>query len=210
MSLSLIISKIKAFKIVPVIVVERAQDILELGDTLVRSGLPVAEITFRTPAAAEAIRLLREAQPQMLIGAGTVLNQRQMEEAQRAGATFIVSPGLNTTNARAAANLGIPIIPGVNNPSDIELALELGLTTLKFFPAEASGGVKMVKALTGPYGQVQFMPTGGITPQNIRDYLALPGVIACGGSWMVDPDLIRSGNWAEVEKRARAAVALVA
>ena len=208
--MSLLVQKIAALKIVPVIVVDRPQDIVPLGEVLARSGLPIAEITFRTAAAAEAIQLLRQSQPQMLIGAGTVLNQKQMEEAQRAGATFIVSPGLNPNNVRAAGSLGIPIIPGVNNPSDIELALELGLTALKFFPAEASGGIKMLKALMGPYYHVKFMPTGGITAQNIHDYLALPGVIACGGSWMVEPELIRSGNWIEIEKRARDAVALVA
>ncbi|MFT3931293.1 MAG: bifunctional 4-hydroxy-2-oxoglutarate aldolase/2-dehydro-3-deoxy-phosphogluconate aldolase [Spongiibacteraceae bacterium] len=202
-------SALATIKIIPVVVVERASDITQLGNALTKNGMPVAEITFRTDAAAEAIKLLRESQPQMLIGAGTVLNKKQMEEAQRAGASFIVSPGLNPNSVRAAEELGIPIIPGVNNPSDIEIALELGLSTLKFFPAEASGGIKMLKALMGPYHQVKFMPTGGITPQNIRDYLALQSVIACGGSWMVEPELIRSGNWDEIGKRIREAVALV-
>jgi 2-dehydro-3-deoxyphosphogluconate aldolase/(4S)-4-hydroxy-2-oxoglutarate aldolase len=202
--------QIKAFKIVPVIVVERAQDIVPLGNVLAKNGLNIAEVTFRTAAAAEAIRLLREAQPQMLIGAGTVLNKPQMEEAKRAGATFFVSPGLNPSSVRAAEELGIPFIPGINNPSDIESALELGIKTLKFFPAEASGGIKMLKSLMGPYHQVKFMPTGGITSQNIRDYLALPSVLACGGSWMVEPELIRTGNWDEIDKRVRDAVALVA
>jgi 2-dehydro-3-deoxyphosphogluconate aldolase / (4S)-4-hydroxy-2-oxoglutarate aldolase len=202
--------QLEALKIIPVVVIEQAADIIPLGAALADNGLPVAEITFRTPAAAEAIALLRQAQPHMLIGAGTVLNGLQMEAAQRAGASFIVSPGLNTNNVRAAQSLGIPIIPGVNNPSDIELALELGLSTLKFFPAEASGGIKMLKALMGPFNQVKFMPTGGISPQNIREYLALSGVLACGGSWMVEPELIRSGNWAEIAKRVREAVALVA
>lgn len=205
-----LIDELAALRIVPVVSVDFAADAIPLGDALVRNGLPTAEITFRTEAAAEAISLLRAAQPQMLIGAGTVLTPRQLEAAKQAGASFIVSPGLNPNNVRAAQSLGIPIIPGVNNPSDIELALELGLTTLKFFPAEASGGLKMLKALLGPYHHVKFMPTGGITPQNIRDYLALSGVIACGGSWMVEPELIRAGNWAEIGKRVRDAVALVA
>lgn len=208
--MSLLIQQISSFKLIPVIVVDSPRDIVPLGNALREGGLPVAEITFRTDAAVEAIKLLRESQPEMLIGAGTVLNRAQMELAQQAGASFIVSPGLNLNTVRAAESLSIPIIPGVNNPSDIELALELGLTTLKFFPAEASGGLKMLKALMGPYHQVKFMPTGGISPQNVRDYLALPGVVACGGSWMVEPELIRSGNWAEIEKRVRDAVALVA
>lgn len=201
--------RFEALKIIPVVVVERARDIIPLGEALVENGLPVAEITFRTAAAAEAIALLRQSQPQMLIGAGTVLNRGQMEQAQRAGASFIVSPGLNPGNVRAAQSLGIPIIPGVNNPSDIELALELGLTALKFFPAEASGGLKLLKALMGPFNQIKFMPTGGIGPHNIRDYLALPNVVACGGSWMVEDELVSTGNWSEVSRRVRAAVALV-
>lgn len=205
-----LVTRLAALKVVPVVVVERAVDIVPLGEALVQNGLPVAEITFRTDVAAEAIALLRQAQPQMLIGAGTVLRREQMEAAQRAGASFFVSPGLNANNVRCAQALGVPMIPGINNPSDIELALELGLTTLKFFPAEASGGSKMLKALAGPYHQVQFMPTGGIGLHNIRDYLALPRVIACGGSWMVEPELIKAGNWAEVGRRVREVVALLA
>ncbi|HEY3698353.1 MAG TPA: bifunctional 4-hydroxy-2-oxoglutarate aldolase/2-dehydro-3-deoxy-phosphogluconate aldolase [Spongiibacteraceae bacterium] len=205
-----LIAQLAAFKIIPVIAIERAADIIPLGAALAENGLSVAEITFRTVSAVEAIELLRQAQPQMLIGAGTVLNRVQLERAQRAGATFAVSPGLNANTVRAAQDLGLPIFPGVNNPSDIELALELGLTALKFFPAEPSGGIKMMKALLGPYSQVRFMPTGGITPANIRDYLALPGVIACGGSWMVESSLVNAGNWQEIAKRVREAVAAVA
>ncbi len=205
-----LIQRLAALKIIPVVVVERARDIIPLGEALAANGLPVAEITFRTGAAAEAIALLRQSQPQLLIGAGTVLNRAQMEQAQHAGASFIVSPGLNPNNVRAAQSLGIPIIPGINNPSDIELALELGLTALKFFPAEASGGLKLLKALMGPFNQVKFMPTGGIGPHNIREYLALPGVIACGGSWMVENELVNAGNWPEIAHRVRAAVALAA
>ena len=204
-----LIQQLSALKIVPVIALERAEDIVPLGRALVENGLPVAEIMFRTDAALEAIRLLRQAQPSMLIGAGTVLNKAQIEQAKAAGATFIVSPGLNPNTVRAARDLDIPMIPGVNNPSDIEAAIELGLTAVKFFPAEPSGGVKMIKALLGPYSQMQFMPTGGIGPHNIRDYLAIPGVIACGGSWMVEPALVREGNWAEIGRLARAARDLV-
>jgi len=204
-----LIQELSALKIVPVIALERAEDIVPLGRALAENGLPVAEITFRTDAALEAIRLLRQAQPSMLIGAGTVLNKAQIEQAKAAGATFIVSPGLNPNTVRAARDLDIPMIPGVNNPSDIEAAIELGLTAVKFFPAEPSGGVKMIKALLGPYSQMQFMPTGGIGPHNIRDYLAIPGVIACGGSWMVEPALVREGNWSEIGRLARAARDLV-
>ncbi len=205
-----LINALAALKIIPVIAIEDSSDIVALGKALVDNGLPVAEITFRTPAAAQAIRLLRAAQPTMLIGAGTVLNRTQLEQAQAAGASFAVSPGFNPNTVRAAQALNMPIVPGVNNPSDIEAALELGLFALKFFPAEASGGVKMVKALLGPYTQIQLMPTGGIGPANICDYLAIRGVIACGGSWMVEPELLKRRDWAEVGRRVRAAVALVA
>jgi 2-dehydro-3-deoxyphosphogluconate aldolase / (4S)-4-hydroxy-2-oxoglutarate aldolase len=207
--LQTIVATLATLKIVPVIALERSEDSVPLGRALVENGLPVAEITFRSAVAADAIRQLRAAYPQLLIGAGTVLNRAQVEQAQAAGADFIVSPGLNPNTVHVCNELNIPIIPGVNNPSAIELALELGLTALKFFPAEPSGGTKMIKALLGPYSQLRLMPTGGITPGNIRDYLALPGVIACGGSWMVDKDLLASGNWAEVGRLVREAVALV-
>jgi 2-dehydro-3-deoxyphosphogluconate aldolase / (4S)-4-hydroxy-2-oxoglutarate aldolase len=203
-----LIAQIAALKIIPVIAIEHCEDIVPLGKALADNGLPVAEITFRTAGAAEAIRLLRAAQPDMLIGAGTVLNREQAKAAKAAGTSFIVSPGLNPNTVRACAELNIPIIPGVNNPSDIELALELGLSALKFFPAEPSGGISMIKALLGPYRQVQFMPTGGIGVHNIRDYLAVPGVIACGGSWMVDKQLLDSKNWEGVGRLVREAVAL--
>lgn len=204
-----LIEALAALKLIPVIAIDDSADIVALGKALVDNGLPVAEITFRTPAAAEAIRLLRAAQPDMLIGAGTVLNRAQMEVAVEAGASFIVSPGLNPNTVRAAQALNVPMLPGVNNPSDIEAALELGLTALKFFPAEASGGIKMIKSLLGPYAPLHLMPTGGISPTNIRDYLAVPGVVACGGSWMVEPELLKRRDWAEVGRRVAAAVALL-
>lgn len=204
-----IVTSISALKIVPVIVLEDSAHSIALGAALIENGLPVAEITFRSAAAAAAIRQLRGAYPDLLIGAGTVLNRAQVEAAQAAGADFIVSPGLNANTVRACRELQIPLVPGVNNPSDIELALELGLSTLKFFPAEPSGGVAMIKALLGPYPQLRLMPTGGITPNNIRDYLAIPAVIACGGSWMVDKNLLQTDNWSEVGRLVREAVALV-
>ncbi|EKO3394883.1 TPA: bifunctional 4-hydroxy-2-oxoglutarate aldolase/2-dehydro-3-deoxy-phosphogluconate aldolase [Vibrio fluvialis] len=200
--------QIKALKIIPVIAIDNAEDIIPLGKVLVENGLPVAEITFRSDAAEEAIRLLRESQPEMLIGAGTVLNRAQVIAAKEAGATFIVSPGFNPNTVRACQELGIEIIPGVNNPSAVEAALEMGLTTMKFFPAEPSGGISMVKSLLAPYTDLELMPTGGIKPSNVNDYLAIPRVIACGGTWMVDKSLIENGEWEELARLTREAVAL--
>lgn len=204
-----LIAQIASHKIIPVIAIERAADAPALGNALADNGLPVAEITFRSEAAGEAIALMRKAQPNMLIGAGTVLTRDQVREAKAAGASFIVSPGFNPNTVRACRELDIPILPGVNNPSAIEAALELGLTDLKFFPAEPSGGIAMIKALLGPYRQVRFMPTGGIGLHNIRDYLQINGVIACGGSWMVEAKLLREQDWETVGRLVREAVAKV-
>ncbi|EKB1971036.1 bifunctional 4-hydroxy-2-oxoglutarate aldolase/2-dehydro-3-deoxy-phosphogluconate aldolase [Vibrio parahaemolyticus] len=201
--------QLKALKVIPVIAIDKAEDIIPLGKILAENGLPAAEITFRSAAAAEAIRLLRETQPDMLIGAGTVLNREQAIAAKEAGATFIVSPGFNPNTVKACQEIGIDIVPGVNNPSTVEAALEMGLTTLKFFPAEASGGINMVKSLLAPYTDIELMPTGGINPANIKDYLAIPRVLACGGTWMVDKKLIEEGNWEELARLTREAVALV-
>lgn len=207
--MSSIKEQLKALKVIPVIAIDKAEDIIQLGKVLAENGLPAAEITFRSAAAAEAIRLLRETQPDMLIGAGTVLNREQAIAAKEAGATFIVSPGFNPNTVKACQEIGIDIVPGVNNPSTVEAALEMGLTTLKFFPAEASGGINMVKSLLAPYTDIELMPTGGINPANIKDYLAIPRVLACGGTWMVDKKLIEAGNWEELGRLTREAVALV-
>lgn len=207
--MSSIKEQLKALKVIPVIAIDKAEDIIPLGKVLAENGLPAAEITFRSAAAAEAIRLLRETQPDMLIGAGTVLNREQAIAAKEAGATFIVSPGFNPNTVKACQEIGIDIVPGVNNPSTVEAALEMGLTTLKFFPAEASGGINMVKSLLAPYTDIKLMPTGGINPANIKDYLAIPRVLACGGTWMVDKKLIEAGNWEELARLTREAVALV-
>ncbi|EKB17449.1 MULTISPECIES: bifunctional 4-hydroxy-2-oxoglutarate aldolase/2-dehydro-3-deoxy-phosphogluconate aldolase [Aeromonas] len=207
--MSSITEQLQALKVIPVIAIEQAEDIIPLGAALANNGLPVAEITFRSAAAVEAIRLLRKAYPEMLIGAGTVLNREQVIAAKEAGATFIVSPGFNPNTVKACQELNIPIIPGVNNPSTIEAALEMGLTTLKFFPAEASGGSAMIKALLAPYTQITLMPTGGISTHNINEYLAIPRVIACGGSWMVDKKLIAEKQWEEIGRLTREAVAQV-
>ncbi|WP_428773324.1 bifunctional 4-hydroxy-2-oxoglutarate aldolase/2-dehydro-3-deoxy-phosphogluconate aldolase [Vibrio sp.] len=201
--------QLSELKIIPVIAIDKAEDIVPLGKVLAENGLPGAEITFRSDAAAEAIRLLRESQPEMLIGAGTVLTREQVIAAKQAGATFVVSPGFNPNTVKACQDIGIDIVPGVNSPSNIEAALEMGLTTLKFFPAEASGGINMVKSLLAPYTDVSLMPTGGINPANVRDYLAIPRVLACGGTWMVDKKLVENGDWDQIARLTREAVALV-
>ncbi|MCY9855984.1 bifunctional 4-hydroxy-2-oxoglutarate aldolase/2-dehydro-3-deoxy-phosphogluconate aldolase [Vibrio mediterranei] len=198
-----IAQQLAAIKVIPVIAIDRAEDIVPLGKTLVENGLPAAEITFRSGAAVEAIRLLREAQPEMLIGAGTVLSREQAKAAKDAGATFVVSPGFNPNTVNACREIGIDIVPGVNNPSAVEAAIEMGLTILKFFPAEASGGINMLKSLLGPYTQIQFMPTGGINPKNVNDYLSIDRVLACGGTWMVDKALINEGRWDEIGRLTR-------
>ncbi|AJR09096.1 2-dehydro-3-deoxyphosphogluconate aldolase [Photobacterium gaetbulicola] len=204
-----IIEKLKAFKVIPVIQINDVSQAVPLAKTLVENGLPVAEVTFRTEAAAEAIRLMREAYPQMCIGAGTVLNAEQVDRAKEAGSEFVVAPGLNPNTVRYCQLQGITMVPGVNNPSQVEQALEMGLTFLKFFPAEASGGINMVKSLLAPYVDVSFMPTGGIGKANVRDYLAIDRVICCGGTWMVAPTLIENGDWEEIGRLVREAVELV-
>ncbi|PXA71582.1 ketohydroxyglutarate aldolase [Vibrio sp. 11986-1-5] len=194
--------RLAQIKIVPVIAINHAQQALPLAKVLMDNGLPCAEITFRTEAAQEAIRLMREAYPEMLIGAGTVLTTAQVDQAQQAGADFIVSPGLNPTTVKYCQQRGIAIVPGVNNPSLVEQAMELGLRTLKFFPAEPSGGVAMLKALSAVY-PVKFMPTGGISAANVQHYLNLPSVVACGGTWMVPTDLMDKGDWPAIAKLVR-------
>ncbi|EKO3496114.1 bifunctional 4-hydroxy-2-oxoglutarate aldolase/2-dehydro-3-deoxy-phosphogluconate aldolase [Vibrio fluvialis] len=194
--------RLQQIKIVPVIAINDAAHAVPLAKVLVENGLPCAEVTFRTDAAQESIRLMRDAYPELLIGAGTVLTTQQVDQAISAGADFIVSPGLNPTTVRYCQQRGIAIVPGVNNPSLVEQAMELGLKTLKFFPAEPSGGVAMLKALSAVY-PVQFMPTGGVNLRNVADYLAIPSVVACGGTWMVPSDLMDSGNWDEIARLVR-------
>ncbi|WP_375319883.1 bifunctional 4-hydroxy-2-oxoglutarate aldolase/2-dehydro-3-deoxy-phosphogluconate aldolase [Aliivibrio logei] len=186
--------QLKEIKVVPVIAIEDKNNAVPLAQVLIENGLPCAEITFRTEAAAESIRLMRDAYPTLLIGAGTVLTTQQVDDAIDAGADFIVSPGLNPTTVIYCQEKNIPIIPGVNNPSLVEQAMSLGLKTVKFFPAEPSGGLSMLKALSAVY-PVSFMPTGGISPANVSDYLALPSVVACGGTWMVPNAMINNGDW---------------
>ena len=209
MNITTLSERLRTIKIVPVIALDNATDAVPLGAALRKSGIPVAEITFRSPAAAEAIRRLRDADPDILIAAGTVLNVAQAKAAQQAGADFIVSPGFNPNTVKACQDMDIPITPGINNPTAIEAALEHGIDTVKYFPAEASGGIPMLKALLAPYAMLKIMPTGGINAKNIRDYLAIKNVVACGGSWMVEKSLLAAQNWAEVERLGKEAVALV-
>ena len=209
LTLATITTQLQRLKVVPVIALDHAEDILPLADTLAKNGLPVAEITFRSPAAGEAIRLLRQQRPDFLIAAGTVLTADQVFQAKNAGADVVVTPGFNPKIVQLCQDLGLPIIPGVNNPMAIEATLELGIDTVKFFPAEASGGVKMIKALLGPYAQLKIMPTGGIGLQNIQDYLAIPNVVACGGSWFVEKTLINAKNWSEINRLTQEVVTLI-
>ncbi|MDO6764074.1 bifunctional 4-hydroxy-2-oxoglutarate aldolase/2-dehydro-3-deoxy-phosphogluconate aldolase [Agarivorans sp. 1_MG-2023] len=195
--------QLQALKVIPVIAIDNADDAVPLAKVLVENGLPCAEITFRTPAAAQAIANMREAYPDMLIGAGTVLTSAQVDQAIDAGVDFVVSPGFNPTTVRYCQQRNMPIIPGVNNPSLVEQAMEMGLDTLKFFPAEPSGGVGMLKALTAVY-PVKFMPTGGVSVKNINDYLSINAVLACGGTWMVPANLIKDQNWDAIAELVKA------
>ncbi|WP_447469552.1 bifunctional 4-hydroxy-2-oxoglutarate aldolase/2-dehydro-3-deoxy-phosphogluconate aldolase [Vibrio harveyi] len=196
-------------KVIPVIAINKAEDAISLGRTLVENGMPCAEITFRTECAAEAIRAMRAEFPEMLIGAGTILTNEQVDQAIEAGVDFIVSPGFNPRTVQYCLDKGVAIVPGVNNPSLVEQAMEMGLRTLKFFPAEPSGGVGMLKALTAVY-PVKFMPTGGVSLGNVDEYLSIPSVLACGGTWMVPTKLIDEGKWDELGTLVRDAVAHVA
>lgn len=201
-----VLQKIQKIGIVPVVVLNDAKDAEPLAKALCAGGLPCAEVTFRTAAAAESIKIMTEKFPNMLVGAGTVLTTEQVDKAIEAGAKFIVSPGLNPKIVRYCQEKGVPITPGTTNPSDIEQALELGLEVVKFFPAEAAGGLKMIKAMAAPYVNMKFMPTGGISAANLNDYLDFNKIIACGGSWMVSGALVAEGKFDEIERLTREAV----
>ncbi len=194
--------QLQEIKVVPVIAIKDAGKAVKLAQVLIENGLPCAEVTFRTEQAAQAIANMREAYPEMLIGAGTVLTSAQVDEAIEAGVDFVVSPGFNPTTVKYCQQRNMTIVPGVNSPSLVEQAMEMGLKTLKFFPAEPSGGVNMLKALTAVY-PVSFMPTGGVSPKNVNDYLSIPAVLACGGTWMVPNDLIDGEKWDELAALVR-------
>lgn len=201
--------KIQETGIVPVVVLEDAKDAAPLAKALCDGGLPCAEVTFRTAAAEEAIRIMVKGFPQMLVGAGTVLTTEQVDRAVAAGAKFIVSPGLNPRIVRYCVEKGILIVPGCSNPSDVEQALENGLDVVKFFPAEQAGGLAMIKAMAAPYVGVKFMPTGGINAQNVKEYLAYDRILACGGSWMVKGDLVKAKDFAKITELAAEAAKIV-
>lgn len=201
---------LRQLAIVPVIEIEYADDAIPLGRTLVEAGLPVAEVTFRTDAAAEAIARMVENVPGLLVGAGTVLSEEDVDAAADAGAHFIVSPGLNAAVVRRARERSVPIIPGVTSPTEIEAARSLGLRLLKLFPAEAIGGIRLVRALSAPYPDVSFMPTGGITPETVTAWLSQTSVIACGGSWIATRDAVAGRRWDEISTNAARAAELAA
>lgn len=204
-----VLEKIQEIGIVPVVVLDDAKDAAPLAKALCEGGLPCAEVTFRTAAAEESIRIMSEQFPEMLVGAGTVLTTEQVDRAVAARAKFIVSPGMNPRIVKYCVEKGILITPGCANPSDIEQALENGLDVVKFFPAEPAGGLKMIKAMAAPYVGVKFMPTGGINQNNVRDYLAYDRILACGGSWMVKGDLVAAGEFDKIKELAAEAVEIV-
>lgn len=203
-----IIERAREIGIIPVVSIPKLEDALPLAEALLEGGLPCAEITFRTVAAAEAVARIRSRFPEIFLGAGTVLTIEQAETAISAGAEFIVSPGTNLTVVDYCLSKGVTIFPGVCTPTEVEMALSKGVATLKFFPAEPMGGVKFLQAICAPYRNVRFIPTGGIDTKNIGQYLALPQVVACGGSWMVKPELFEAGNFAKVKQLAAEAVAI--
>jgi len=207
MNMSDIFEKIGQLKLVPVVKIEKASDAPALGNALAEGGLPIAEVTFRTDAAEEAIRLMVKENKDMLIGAGTVLTVENAQKAIDAGAAFVVAPGFNPEVVDFCISKGMPVTPGVTNPTQVEMGLSRGLKVLKFFPAEAAGGLPMLKAMGAVY-DVKFMPTGGINASNLKDYLAYDKILACGGSWMVKADLISSGNFAEITRLTKEAVEL--
>ena len=204
-----ILKKIEEIGIVPVVVIEDAKDAVPLAKALIEGGIPVAEVTFRTAAAEDTIRAIKEAYPEMLVGAGTVLTDEQADRALSAGASFIVSPGLNPAHVSYVLSKGALMIPGVFTPSEIETGLSLGLEVLKFFPAEPSGGLPMIKALTSAFVNLKLLPTGGINLENAEAYLKDPHILAVGGSWMVKKDLIREGRFDEIRRMTEEAASLV-
>ena len=204
-----ILEQIGSYKLVPVIVIENKEDAVPLAGALIDGGLPVAEVTFRTKAAQESIKLISAKYPDMLIGAGTVLNIDQVKAAIDAGSKYIVSPGLNPKVVEYCVSNNIPITPGIATPSEIERALEFNLEVVKFFPAESLGGIKYLKAISAPYGNLKFIPTGGIDENNLLMYLQFAKVLACGGSWMVKAELISKKQFEIITKLTADALSVV-
>ncbi len=207
---STIYDRLRAIRIIPVITLAKLDNAIPLAESLLAGGLPCAEITFRTEVAADAIHAIAKRHPKLLLGAGTVLSSNDADRAIDAGAQFIVSPGSNPHVIDHCISRNVPIFPGVATPTEVELALSHGIGVLKFFPAEAIGGVKLLKALAGPFPNVRFIPTGGIDAGNLGEYLAIPQVLACGGSWMVKSEWLNNGDFDRVRKAAAEAVGLAA
>ncbi len=203
-----IFSRLEEERLVPVIKLETPEQALPLVDALSAGGINVAEVTFRTDAAAASIKAIRKNRPDILVGAGTVLALAQLDAALEAEASFIVAPGYNPAIVAACIKKGVPIVPGVTNPSQIEVAMHAGLKVLKFFPASLSGGIPMLKAFGSVYN-ARFMPTGGLNADNFTDYLALPNVVACGGSWMVKAEYINKGQYGKITELSAAAKARI-
>ncbi len=204
-----VLEQFQKIGIIPVVVLDDAKDAEPLGRALMEGGLPCAEVTFRTAAAEESIRIMSEKFPDMLVGAGTVLTTEQVDRAVAAGAKFIVSPGINPKVVEYCVKKNIPITPGTCNPSNVETALDFGLDVVKFFPAEPAGGLKYIKAIAAPYVGVKFMPTGGINAENVKDYLKYDRILACGGSWMVKGDLVKAGNFEKIKELTAEAAQIV-
>jgi 2-dehydro-3-deoxyphosphogluconate aldolase/(4S)-4-hydroxy-2-oxoglutarate aldolase len=204
-----VLKQIEQLGVVPVVAIEDANHAAKLGQALMDGGLPCAEITFRTAAAEGAIKSIGSNFPDMLVGAGTVLNVEQAQKAADAGARFVVTPGFDAAVVDWCIANDMPVTPGVMTPTEINMALNKGLNVLKFFPAEAAGGIKFLKAIGGPYGGVRFIPTGGISPSNLADYLQLPMVVACGGSWLVKKQLIADGEFGRITELTAEAVEMV-
>ena len=202
--------RMSELRVVPVVTIDDAADAEGLGSALAAGGLPLAEITFRTDAAADAIATLRAKRPDVLVGAGTVLDAVTVDRALDAGAAFIVAPGFSPAVVDRCIERGVAVVPGAVTPTEIEAAMARGLRLVKFFPAEAAGGTRYLKAVSGPYKGVRFMPTGGVSPANLADYLALPTVAACGGTWIATPDAIREHRWDDIARAASEALALAA
>lgn len=203
-----VIDRIAAARVVPVVVVDGAEEGLALADAISAGGLPIAEVTLRLPGAMDALRAIATQRPDVLVGAGTVISADQVDEAVDAGAQFLVSPGTFEPVIRRAQERGVPILPGVASASDVMRALDLGVHLVKVFPASVVGGPAAIKALSAPFPQVKFMPTGGVNAANIHEYLDLPAVVAAGGSWMVERPLVTSGDFAEITRRTKDAVEL--
>ncbi len=204
-----ILERLSSFGVVPVVVLNRVKDAEPLADALCEAGLPCAEVTFRTEAAAESIKIMKDKHPELLLGAGTVLTLEQVDRALEAGAEFIVSPGFDPEIVDYCLGKNVPIVPGCVTPSEVAQGVHRGLEVLKFFPAEQAGGLAMIKAMAAPYTNVKFMPTGGISEGNLASYLECNKIVCCGGSWMVKSDMVESGDFKTISEKAKRAVEIV-